>query len=73
MSLGSHTNASRLAANTGWCGVVTKPKYRAINPSGLIPVIDDDGFVLWESNAIVRYLAGRYGEGTLSSTGARAR
>jgi len=53
--------------------VVTKPKYRAINPSGLIPVIDDDGFVLWESNAIVRYLAGRYGEGTLSSTGARAR
>ena len=73
MSLGSHTNASRPAANTGWCGVVTKPEYRAINPNGLIPVIDDDGFVLWESSAIVRYLAGRYVEGTLSPTDASSR
>lgn len=32
------------------------PAYRAMNPNGLVPVIDDDGFVLHESNAIVRYL-----------------
>jgi glutathione S-transferase len=42
-----------------------QPKYRAMNPNGLIPTIDDDGFVLWESNAIVRYLSAMHGEGTL--------
>jgi len=35
------------------------PEYLAMNPNGLVPVIEDDGFVLYESNAIVRYLAGR--------------
>ena len=35
--------------------------YRSLNPNALIPTIDDDGFVLWESNAILRYLASRYG------------
>jgi glutathione S-transferase len=35
------------------------PEYLAMNPNGLVPVIDDDGFVLYESNAIVRYLAAR--------------
>ena len=35
--------------------------YRALNPNALIPTIDDDGFVLWESNAILRYLAARHG------------
>jgi glutathione S-transferase len=42
------------------------PEFRARNPNGLVPVIEDDGVVLWESNAIVRYLAGKYGYGTLS-------
>src|SRR5258708_7566174 len=32
---------------------------------GRIPVIDDDGAVVWESNAIVRYLAARYSVGAL--------
>lgn len=36
------------------------PQYLAMNPNGLVPVIDDDGFVLYESNAIVRYLAARH-------------
>ena len=35
------------------------PAYRAMNPNGLVPVIDDAGFVLHQSNAIVRYLAAR--------------
>lgn len=34
--------------------------YLALNPNRLIPTIEDDGFVLWESNAILRYLAARY-------------
>ena len=36
------------------------PQYLAMNPNGLVPVIEDDGFVLYESNAIVRYLAARH-------------
>lgn len=35
--------------------------YLALNPNRLIPTIEDDGLVLWESNAILRYLAQRYG------------
>lgn len=46
-------------------GIVDTPAYRALNPNGLIPVIDDGGFVLWESNAIVRYLLARYAPGRL--------
>jgi len=34
--------------------------YRAKNPNALIPTIEDDGLVLWESNAILRYLAAEY-------------
>lgn len=35
--------------------------YRALNPNALIPTIEDDGFVLWESNSILRYLAASHG------------
>lgn len=41
-------------------GVVDTDAYRRMNPNGTIPTIDDGGFVLWESNAIVAYLARRY-------------
>ncbi len=47
-------------------GLTDTADYRARNPNGLVPTIDDDGLVLWESNTIVRYLAARYASGTLS-------
>ena len=46
-------------------GVNNTPEYRALNPNGLVPTIEDDGFVLWESHAIVRYLARKHGSGGL--------
>lgn len=46
-------------------GVVDTPAYRAMNPNAKVPVLEDDGFVLWESNAIVRYLCRTYGLGEL--------
>lgn len=36
------------------------PEFRALNPNAMVPVIRDGDFVLWESNSIIRYLAGRY-------------
>ena len=42
--------------------------YLAVNPIGGIPTLDDDGFVLSESNAILRYLANREGRGDLYPT-----
>jgi len=35
--------------------------YLAKNPNAMVPSIDDDGFFLWESNTILRYLAARHG------------
>lgn len=41
----------------GRFGGLDTPQYRALNPNGLIPTIEDGDFVLWESHAIIRYLA----------------
>lgn len=46
-------------------GVNNTPEYRAMNPNGLVPTIDDEGFVLWESHAILRYLARKHDGGNL--------
>ena len=54
-------------------GVVASPEYVAMNPNSRVPTIDDDGFVLWESNAIVRYLSLKYGLGTLCPVDIRER
>ena len=50
-----------------------EPEFLALNPNGLIPVLIDGDFVLWESNTICRYLAGTAGATTLLPTEARAR
>jgi glutathione S-transferase len=44
-----------------------------MNPTGLVPTIDDDGFTLWESHTIVRYLAAKHGAGTLWPTDRKER
>ena len=46
-------------------GVVNTPEYRQMNPNGLVPTLDEDGFIVWESHTIVRYLADKYGKGVL--------
>lgn len=45
----------------GAFGGLDTPEFRAMNPHGRVPVIDDDGTVVWESQTILRYLAARYG------------
>lgn len=42
-------------------GLLDDPDFRAMNPHGRVPVIDDGGTVVWESHAILRYLAATYG------------
>jgi len=37
-------------------------EFRLLNPNGIVPVLVDGDFVLWESNAIVRYLCAKYGK-----------
>jgi glutathione S-transferase len=54
-------------------GVNNTADYKRMNPTGLVPTIEDDGFTLWESHAIVRYLAAKHGAGTLCPTDARQR
>jgi glutathione S-transferase len=48
--------------------------YLAMNPNGLVPTLEeDDGFVLWESNSIIRYLAAKHGAGSLEPSDLRTR
>ena len=44
-------------------GVNKTPEYLKMNPTGLVPTIEDDGFQLWESHTIVRYLAAKHKSG----------
>jgi glutathione S-transferase len=50
-----------------------EPAYLAMNPNGLVPTLEEDDFTLWESNSVVRYLAAKYGAGTLEPADPRAR
>jgi glutathione S-transferase len=45
----------------GAFGRTTEPSYLAMNPNALVPTLqDDDGFTMWESNSVVRYLAAKH-------------
>jgi glutathione S-transferase len=46
-------------------GVVNTAEFRRLNPNGLVPTIDDDGFVVWESGTVLRYLAAKHAAGSL--------
>ena len=48
-------------------------EYLRMNPNSLVPTIEDDGFVLWESHSIVRYLAAKHSPGGLSPADLRQR
>ena len=50
-----------------------EPGYLAMNPTGLVPTLVEDDFVLWESNAITRYLCEKYGHGSLFPADPRVR
>lgn len=50
-----------------------EPEYRRLNPFGVVPTVDDDGFVLRESNTILRYLAASRGRDDLYPAEHRAR
>jgi glutathione S-transferase len=57
----------------GAFGKNKEPAYLGLNPNGLVPTLEDSGLVLWESNSIVRYLAGLHGKGTLEPADPRQR
>ena len=54
-------------------GVVNTPEYRRMNPNGLVPTLEEDGFILWESHSIIRYLSAKQGKGVLWPMDERAR
>ena len=49
----------------GAFGLVKEEPYLSRNPNGVVPLLQDGDLDIWESNAIVRYLAAKYGVGTL--------
>jgi glutathione S-transferase len=55
----------RVDAGGAFGGLDTE-EFADLNPNRRVPVIDDGGTVIWESHAILRYLAAKYGEGTLA-------
>jgi glutathione S-transferase len=48
-------------------GAQHTPAFLAINPNGRVPVLVEDDLVLWESTAILRYLAGKAGSALVPS------
>ena len=55
-------------------GKTDTPDYRAMNPTGLVPTLQEDDFTLWESNAIARYICTAYApDSTLWPRDPRAR
>jgi len=66
LSLARHLNlAVEIRIVDLFKGDQQKPDYGALNPNRRMPVLEDDGFVLWESNAILFYLAAKSGDRTI--------
>jgi glutathione S-transferase len=57
----------------GQFGVVNTPEYRRLNPNSRVPTLEEDGFVLWESHSIVRYLCAKHSMGKLCPADLRVR
>jgi len=54
-------------------GAHQRPEFTALNPNQKMPVLEDDGFVLWESNAIMQYLVAKKPESGLLPSDPRRR
>ena len=58
----------------GAFGKTKEATYLAMNPNSLVPTLEEeDGFTLWESNSIIRYLAARYANPALEPANLRTR
>lgn len=57
----------------GQFGVVNTPEYKKMNPNSRVPTLEEDGFVLWESHSIVRYLCAKHSMGKLCPSDLRVR
>jgi len=55
----------------GAFGRTKEPPYSEMNPNAVVPTLEEDGWILWESNACTRYLANKFGRGTLAPTDPR--
>ncbi len=67
----------QLESFTLFTAAMQAPAFLKIHPQGKVPAIDDNGFVLWETSAIIEYLVAKYSDGALlpardSEAGAKA-
>ncbi|XXY45925.1 glutathione S-transferase [Sorangium sp. So ce269] len=67
-----HLPFERIDAGAAF-GITRTPEYLARNPNALVPTLEDGDFVLWESNAIVRYLCAKHAAGGLYPEDLRTR
>src|SRR5918998_2139753 len=57
----------------GAFGKTKEEPYISMNPNSLVPTLEEDGFILWESNSIIRYLAAKHGVSTLDPANPQTR
>ncbi|MDC9598258.1 glutathione S-transferase family protein [Xenorhabdus anantnagensis] len=57
----------------GKFGRLNDPEYLRMNPNAVIPCLQEDDFILWESNTIIRYIAAKFGKDSLYPSDLRER
>lgn len=62
-----------LVARDPRTGETRSADYLAKNPNGKIPTLEEDGFILWESSAILKYLAAKHPESGLNGKDAKTK